>query len=121
MEWLKNLKDRYEELHKDDVYEEGKKGIQIIINNEKALATELEDKILHNKEEIYFAEKAFYYSLLNKGVLADITEAVTGDMASYGDPAGTTIEGKMYEEQKEYLGVDDNGQTKYYAIPHYAS
>lgn len=121
VEWLKNLKDRYEELHKDDVYEEGKKGIQIIINNEKALATELEDKILHNKEEIYFAEKAYYYSLLNKGVLADITEAVTGDMAAYGDPAGTTIEGKMYEEQKEYLGVDENGQTKYYAIPHYAS
>lgn len=121
VEWLKNLKDRYEELHKDDVYEEGKKGIQIIINNEKKLATELEDQILNNRDEVYFAESAYYYSLLNKGVLGDITEAVTGDMAAYGDPAGTTLLDKMYDEQKNYLGVEEDGQTKYYAYPHYAS
>lgn len=121
VEWLKNLKDRYEELHKDDVYEEGKKGIQIIINNEKKLATELEDQILNNRDEVYFTESAYYYSLLNKGVMGDITEAVTGDMAAYGDPAGTTLLDKMYAEQKGYLGVEENGQTKYYAYPHYAS
>ena len=34
-EWIAGVKARYEELHKNDVYEEGKKGIQIIINNEK--------------------------------------------------------------------------------------
>ena len=121
VEWLKLVKDRYEELHKDDVYEEGKKGVQIIINNEKKLATELEDQILNNRDEVYFTESAYYYSLLNKGVLGDITEAVTGDMAAYGDPAGTTLLDKMYAEQKSYLGVEEDGQTKYYAIPHYAS
>lgn len=121
VEWLKLVKDRYEELHKDDVYEEGKKGIQIIINNEKKLATELEDQILNNRDEVYFTESAYYYSLLSKGVLGDITEAVTGDMAAYGDPAGTTLLDKMYDEQKSYLGVEKDGQTKYYAIPHYAS
>ena len=121
VEWLKLLKERYEELHKDDVYEEGKKGIQIIINNEKKLATELEDQILNNRDEVYFTESAYYYSLLNKGVLGEITEAVTGDMASYGDPAGTTLLDKMYDEQKAYLGVEKDGQTKYYAFPHYAS
>ena len=121
VEWLKLVMDRYEELHKDNVYEEGKKGIQIIINNEKKLATELEDQILNNRDEVYFTESAYYYSLLNKGVLGDITEAVTGDMAAYGDPAGTTLLDKMYAEQKSYLGVEEDGQTKYYAIPHYAS
>lgn len=121
VEWLKLVKERYEELHKDDVYEEGKKGIQIIINNEKKLATELEDQILNNRDEVYFTESAYYYSLLNKGVLGEITEAVTGDMAQYGDPAGTTLLDKMYDEQKVYLGVEEDGQTKYYAYPHYAS
>jgi len=121
VQWLKLLKERYEELHKDDVYEEGKKGIQIVINNEKKLATELEDQILNNKDEVYFTESAYYYSLLNKGVLGEITEAVTGDMATYGDPAGTTLLDKMYDEQKAYLGVEEDGQTKYYAYPHYAS
>ena len=121
VEWLKSVKDRYEELHKDDVYEEGKKGIQIIINNEKKLTTELEDKILNNRDEVYFGEKSYYYSLLSKGAIADITEAVTTDMGAYGDAAGTTLLDKMYEEQKNYLGVEKDGQTRYYAIPHYAS
>lgn len=121
VEWLKQVKDRYEELHKDDVYEEGKKGIQIIINNEKKLTTELEDKILNNRDEVYFGEKSYYYSLLSKGAIADITEAVTADMSAYGDAAGTTLLDKMYDEQKNYLGVEKDGQTRYYAIPHYAS
>lgn len=121
VEWLKLVKERYEELHKDDVYEEGKKGIQIVINNEKNLATELEDQILNNRDEIYFTESAYYYTLLSKGVLGDITEAVTGDMSKYGDAAGSTLLDKMYEGQKTYLGVEENGETKYYAYPHYAS
>ena len=33
--WLKAAAKRYEELHKDDVYEAGKKGVQIWIDNSK--------------------------------------------------------------------------------------
>ena len=36
-DWLTAAKARYEELHKDDVYEDGKKGIQIIISHLEAL------------------------------------------------------------------------------------
>ena len=97
-EWLGELKVRYEELHKDDVYEEGKKGIQIIVNNNKGNAAAIADQILSNREEVYFTEYAYYYALMQQGILGDITDAVTGDMSAYGDPAGTTILSKMTED-----------------------
>lgn len=119
--WLSALKDRYEELHKDDVYEEGKKGIQIIVNNSKSSITELTSQIPYNRDEIYFTEYAYYYSLLQAGVLSDITEAVTSDLSVYGDPAGTTILDKLNDEQKDYYSVEgEDGQAHYYGIPHYA-
>lgn len=119
-EWLNEVKKRYEELHKDDVYEEGKKGIQIVVNNSKKNGNDIKDQILYNSDEVYFTEYAYYYTLKEIGALGDITEAVTADLKEYGDEAGTTIESKMTDEQKAFYGVEEDGKTKYYGIPHYA-
>ncbi len=119
-DWLNAVKLRYEELHKDDVYEEGKKGIQIMINAKKESIEGITPQILDNRDEIYFTEYAYYYTLKAEGVLGDITEAVTGDLSIYGDPTGSTIEGKLTDEQKAFYGIDENGETHYYGIPHYS-
>lgn len=116
VEWLLAAKQRFEELHKDDVLEEGKKGVQIIIHNEKKILKEMTDTILDNKEEIYFTEYATYYSLLSKGILGDITDAVKADLGQLGDKSGQTIESKLTDEQKDYFDVDG----KYYGVPHYS-
>ncbi len=116
VDWLIAAKERFEELHKDDVIEEGKKGVQIVINNEKTQGMSLGADILDKRDEIYFAEHAYYYSLKNLGVLADISDAVTADLSAYGDAAGTTIESKLTEGQKDYYNIDG----AYYGIPHYA-
>ncbi len=116
VEWLVKAKERFEELHKDDVLEEGKKGVQIVINNEKTQGNALDAQILDNRDEIYFAEHVSYYTLKSLGVLADITDAVTGDLSAYGDAAGSTIEGKLSESQKDFYDIDG----KYYGVPHYA-
>ncbi len=118
--WLNAVKARFEELHKDDVWEEGKKGVQVVITAKKENASSISDKILSNREEVYFTEFANYYSMLSQGILGDITDAVVGDMSSYGDPAGTTIEGKLTAEQQDYYGINEDGDTRYYALPHYA-
>ena len=57
-DWLNSVKQRYEELHKDDVYEEGKKGVQIMVSNQKTSIESLTNQILDNKEEVYFTEYA---------------------------------------------------------------
>ena len=120
-DWLTAAKARYEELHKDDVYEDGKKGIQIIITSQKTSIEALTPQILDNRDEIYFTEYAYYYTLKAAGVLGDITEAVTADLSSYGDSAGSTIEKKLSAEQKAYYGIaETDGKTHYYALPHYS-
>ena len=122
-DWLVAAKERYEQLHAEDVYEEGKKGIQIYINSKKEGFSTVSDKILTNRDEVYFHEYAYYRTLKSQGLLLDITEAVTGsqaDLGAYGDPAGTTIESKLTEEQKAYYGIEENGKTHYYGLPHYS-
>lgn len=121
-DWLKALKARYEEEHKNDVYEEGKKGIQIVIRAQKEETMANRQNIPSNREEVYFTEFSYYYTLKNEGYLADITDAVTGDLGKYndGDESGVTIESKMTEQQREFYGIEENGQTHYYAIPHYS-
>lgn len=121
-DWLAAAKKKYEDLHKDDVYEEGKKGIQIYVNNQKSTAGAVQSQILDNRDEVYFTEYAYYYSMKAEGVLGDITDAVTADLSSFGDKAGSTIVGKLTDEQKEYYGVaESDGKTHYYAIPHYSA
>lgn len=119
-EWLVAAKERFEELHKDDVYEEGKKGVQIVVNNSKSSADSLMNQIEYNVEEVYFTELAYYYTLKEAGVLGDITEAVTKDLSEYGDEAGSTILSKMSDEQKAFYGIEEDGETHYYGVPHYA-
>ncbi len=120
-DWLAAVKTRYEELHKNDVYPGGKVGVQIYINPQKTSIESITNQILDNRDEIYFTEYAYYYTLKDAGVLRDITDAVTADLAAYGDPEGTTIESKMTGEQKAYYGItEDDGKVHYYGLPHYS-
>ncbi|MBR2022943.1 MAG: hypothetical protein IJ996_00305 [Clostridia bacterium] len=116
-DWLVSLKKKFEEMHKNDSYEDGKTGVQIMINPEK---DELDvDEISYNKNELFFTENAYYYDLLRANALADITDAVTGSLSKFGDER--SIESKLTDAQKAYYGVkDDNEKVHYYGIPHYS-
>ena len=116
--WLRAVKERYEELHKDDVWEEGKRGVQIYISSPKTAATSA--AIRNNRDEVYFNEYSYYRSLKSDGVLLDLTEAVTADLGDYGDTAGKTIESKLTVQQREFFGIEENGSAHYYGLPHYA-
>lgn len=117
-DWLSAAKARYEELHKDDVYEEGKKGVQIYVNNQKTAISGISGQILDSRDEVYFTEYAYYYTLKSEGVLGDITEAVTTPLTEYGETR--SVVDKMSAEQQAYYGVGNGGTTSYYAVPHYA-
>ena len=119
-DWIAAVKSRYEELHKDDVYEEGKKGIQIYVNNQKTHASEVGAQILSNRDEVYFSEYSYYYTLKADGLLGDITEAVTADLSEYGDAEGSTIEKKLTTEQRTFYGIEEADGTHYYGLPHYS-
>ncbi len=117
-DWLAEVKRRYEELHKDDVYEDGKKGVQIYINAKKESIMGNPKKVLDNRDEIYFTEYSYYYTLLSEGVLGDITSAVTEPLTEYGE--ARAVADKLSAEQKNYFGVKEGDGIKYYGLPHYA-
>ena len=81
------------------------------------MATSLINNFKRERVEVVFNEGVDYETWVNKKLLLDITDAVSGknaDLSAYGDPEGTTIESKMDESAAEYYKTDDN---KYYAIP----
>ena len=115
-EWMSKAIEDYEALHADDVYEQGKVGVQIVPTHLKKRRDAAE--ILQNKEEVYFTEAVIqYYQAINDGAFADITNAVVGPNAYESDK---TIASKLTDEQKSYYGYQKDGKTIYYGIPHYS-
>lgn len=115
-EWLEIAKARFEELYKDTSFEEGKVGVQVRITPTKDQGTALADLMSTSGMHIYFTQGIDYYDCVNRGLLADITDVVTGSLSDYGE--NKTIESKFNDQQKSFLKTSEN---KYYGIPHYAS
>ncbi len=113
-EWLYDAKARFEAQFRDQSFEEGKRGVQIMITPAKQDGYDLRSVLNASNSEVFFNETVFYYDYLADELLLDITDVVTGDLSEFGD--SDTIEDKMTAEQVDYYNV--NG--KYYGIPHYA-
>ena len=120
VDWLKEAKKRYESLHANDEWEEGKKGVQIYITNKKESVNDLINSILENREEIYFTENVPYYTLKNAGILADLTDVVNDDLSEYGS-GNQSIYSRLTDAQRNYLEIEEDGKAHYYGIPHYAA
>lgn len=54
--WLKAAAKRYETLHKDDVYQDGKKGVQIWIDNGKDGGSTTLNNISNSRDAVFFSE-----------------------------------------------------------------
>lgn len=99
-DWLAAAKAKYEEIHKDDVYEEGKVGIQIMVQNEKTNMENDPDTTLSTNNDLFFTEGVAYRSLVARAdAFEDITSIVKGDNTY---ESGKTIESKLTAEQKAY-------------------
>ena len=116
--WLDNLKEQFEEEHAEDSYEEGKKGVQIILHSSNNPIKDNLGNILTKDDEIYFTEQSAYFQLYDAGILCDITSAVTDTLTEFGETK--SIKDKMTEEQQDYFGIEQEGTKHYYGIPHYA-
>ncbi len=114
--WLYAAKERYEALHANDSFEEGKTGVQIVIADQKTKPTSTEIK--NNINELYFFEGLNYLSMTSDGAFEDITDFVTKENPY---ETGKTIESKMTADAIEYLDLSSDSNKHYYAIPHYVS
>lgn len=118
-DWLYKAKERFEELQKDVVYEDGTIGCQIRITGEKPGSPERSAADVRNsKFELYFTEGQDYYKLFlgdgNGDAIGDITEAVTTPN-QFEKEGNATVMSKLTAQQQEYYTIGG----KVYGIPHY--
>lgn len=115
-EWLNSAIKKFEEKYKDVSFEEGKKGVQVIIgsNNKTTMEGEtLKDVILNDetRDEIFFTEGVFYQWWAKSGMMLDITEYVNEDLTEFGEDK--SISSKIHADNLKALQVDG----KIYALP----
>ena len=114
--WLEDAIKRFEAKYANATnFEEGKTGVKVSLDGDK-------NKYGGNKlaesgsltKDVYFTEAVEYYTFVNNGLVADITDVVTGSMSAYGESG--TIEDKLDGTIKDFMTKKDG---KYYMIPFY--
>lgn len=111
--WLQSLARRFEAYTSEMSFEEGKKGTQLIISNDKDVyhGSTLLNTMATSQYEIFFTEGGSYYDFMAKDLLLDISDVM--DVKIMDEEK--TIADKLSPIQKEYLGQEGS----YYALPHY--
>ena len=129
--WLNKAVNRFIEKYKDYDFGNGKKGVQITIDDSPRYSGKIENTMSGWAQNVILAENVNYYNLVDikdasSKYLVDISDVVntpvnqdliTGSV----DPAYAndtkTIGEIMNSEMRDYLDADENG--KYYGVPFY--
>lgn len=118
-EWIQQAKALFEEKYADKSFEEGKTGVQIVLDLDKAGLNggDLINTIKSKRDSVFFVENADYYSFADEGDLkiADITDVVTSKV----DGESVTIAEKLDAKSKAYYNLGTEDAPKYYALPYY--
>lgn len=118
-EWIQQAKALFEEKYADKSFEEGKTGVQVVLDLDKAGLNggDLLNTIKSKRDQVFFVENADYYSFADEGNLkvADITDIVTSKV----DGEDITIEDKLDAKSKSYYNLGTEDSPKYYALPYY--
>ena len=117
--WLDDYKAGFEELYKNESFEEGKTGVEVVILNDKVsyFSHNLLSTIDQSNIDIVFTEEMAYYDFLSNSagnLLYDMTSWVTETLPG----EQRSIEAKLNATQKKYYTGYDG---KYYGLPHFQS
>ncbi len=110
-EWLMKAKTRFESAYAEESFEDGKKGVQVVVDTDNSVNGAW--LILPSSEwEVFFTENLPFNDYVSQGQILDISDVVK--TPAYGETE--TIESKLDDEQRAGLTAYDG---KYYVIPHY--
>ena len=117
--WLEAYKAGFEELYKNESFEEGKTGVEVVILNDKVsyFSSNLLSTMDQSNIDIIFTEEAAYYDFISRSagnLLYDMTSWVTETLPG----EQRSIEAKLNKSQKQYYTGYDG---KYYGLPHFQS
>ena len=118
-EWLDLYEAGFEEMYKDVSFEEGKKGVDVVVLNDKVsyYAHNLMSTMDESNIDIIFTEEPSYYEFITRNggsLLYDISDWVKETIPG----ENRSIEDKLNEQQKAYYSSYGG---KYYGLPHFQS
>lgn len=111
--WLQNVKTRFEEAYADYKGENGKVGVQLIIENGKTSGAEFETSISSSRYDVIFTENVPYYDFVSQNLLYDLTDAVTTPLTESRETS--SVFDKFTEEQQAFYQTSEG---KIYAVPY---
>ena len=113
--WLQAAKTRFEAAYAETSFEEGKKGVELHIDNNQFTGDNyLTSGFSDTQNEVFFTENVMYNEFVVRDMFADITDIVTSPLSEFGETK--SIEDKMSDSYKNLFKTDSG---KYYAIPFY--
>ena len=113
--WMTELERRFEEKYADFSFEEGKKGVQVLVDNNKSYtADEMLDRLATSDREVVFVSGQKFYKMTDSKLLMDISDIVQEDLSSKYEGETGNIESKIPETVMPYCKAADG---KYYALP----
>lgn len=118
-EWIQQAKTLFEEKYADTSFEEGKTGVQVVLDLDKSGLNggSLIETIKSKRDHVFFVENADYYAFTDASntTIADITDVVTSKV----EGEDKTIEEKMDKKSQNYYNLGTKDAPKYYALPYY--
>ncbi len=129
--WLKKAVNRFTEEYKDYDFGNGKKGVQVVIDDDSKYSGKIENTMSTWAQNVILAENVNYYNLVDikdasSKYLVDISDVVntpvnqdliTGSVDPDYASDTKSIGQIMNSEMKSYLDADGGG--KYYGVPFY--
>ncbi len=109
-EWLNSAIARFEAKYAETVFEDGKKGVKVQVENDKASFDANREAM--NKFALYFGHDVDLQDWISQGLALDITEIVT----KYNPSEYCMIQDRMDDAQIQSVSVDG----KYFALPTYS-
>ena len=111
--WVYELKKNFEELMKDEHFEDGKTGVQVLINGDMKARISADAWREEPFDVLFLENPDFFYEMMQDGVVAPLDDIMK---VANPDDDNQKIEDKMTQQQRDAYTY--NG--KYYGIPHYA-
>lgn len=115
--WLRKVADQFEEKHAETPFEEGKKGVQVHINNYAPTAMaggSILSKIEFSSDAIYLGEQISPKDFAASGKVLDITDLISTPLTEYGE--SESILDKLDDYLVENIKTNED---KYYVLPFY--
>lgn len=105
VEWLKDIKIRFEDFYKEKEFEAGKKGIQVHISDIDA-GNLFISQIEHSPQEVIFTSNANYHQFIREGYVRKMTDVVTKPATEFGETK--SLEQRMYPSLINFLKFGDD-------------